>query len=274
MKTIITLTTIPTRLNSTTYTSGIKDCLNSLLNQEFDGDYEIHLNIPDENHKTKEKYIVPDWLKNLSITNPKLKLFCGLQDLGTITKIFYTLHREDNPNTIIVVCDDDLIYHPSMLSEHVKNQSIYENTAIGYDGTRADRETAEDVSKLKGDVRDHYVVSVAENIYVNVLQHYKTVSYKRNFFKDDFFEFYKEGSWNDDIIVAAYLGKHNIRKMVTFYENEEKLLSLQDWRDKGGVTTFPVLSHTAHDRNEGCNLYRQEQADDSHTNFYKMGYLK
>lgn len=59
MKTIITLTTIPTRLN----TSGIKDCLNSLLNQEFDGDYEIHLNIPDENHKTKEKYIVLIGLK-------------------------------------------------------------------------------------------------------------------------------------------------------------------------------------------------------------------
>ena len=276
MKIIITLTTVPTRLNSDLdlYGHDLRRCIDSLVNQEYDGNYEIHFNIPTENHKTKELYVVPEWLRTLSDENPKLKLFEGLDDKGSVTKLYYTLQRELDPDSIIIVCDDDLVYHPKMLQEQVANQNLHTNIAIGYDGQRADRETPEDVAKLTGDVRDHYVVSRTENIFVNILQHYKTVSYKRGYFADDFFEFCKLGSWADDVTVSAYLTKNNIKKMVTFYKHEPQLHSLEEWNASGGVTTFPVLEHTRHSGDEGCNLYRRDNVDNCHTKFHEMGYLK
>ena len=53
MKIILTLTTIPSRLNTPIYGElGIKSNLLSLLNQSYK-DYEIHLNIPSHLKLTK-----------------------------------------------------------------------------------------------------------------------------------------------------------------------------------------------------------------------------
>lgn len=270
MKKIITLTTIPSRLRDVSE-NGIIKCLNSLLNQNFNGDYEIHLNVPSFNHKTKEEYIIPQEIKNLSEINPKLKLFEGLDDLGSITKILYTIRREKDPETIIITCDDDLVYHPEMLKEQIKNQQKFLNTAVGYDGVRAERDNGEE---LFHDQRDHFVVSVYRNIYVNFLQNYKTVSYRRSFFGEDFEDFIKLGSWADDVTIGAYLAKQKIPRLVTFYEHDEKLDTIEKWLEKGGVSTFPVLAHTHHEGMEGCNLYRRENADDNFMFFVRQGYLK
>jgi len=37
------------------------------------------------------------------------------------------------------------------------------------------------------------------------------------------------------------------------YDKEEQLIDIEDWRIKGGVTTFPVIKHTSHEGNLGCN---------------------
>jgi len=270
MKNIISLTTIPSRLKDEGE-HGIKKCIDSLINQKFDGDYEIHFNIPNKNKKTGQDYIIPEWLINLSNSNPKLKIFKVGEDFGTLTKIIYTLRRETDPESIIVICDDDLIYHSRMLDEQVKNQKKYENTAVGYDGCRAERDNGEE---LFHDIRDHFVVSIYRNVYVNYLQHYKTISYKRKYFDDDFEDFTKLGSWNDDITIGAYMTKRKIKKMVTFYEFDEKLITIEQWNKKGGVTTFPVLAHTHHEGMEGCTLFRSEKCDDHLMEFLKLGYLK
>lgn len=270
MKNIITLTTIPSRLKDEGE-NGIKKCIASLINQKYDGEYEIHFNIPKKNRKTGEEYRIPQWLFDLVFAYPKLKLYEVPEDLGTMTKIVYTLRRETDPNSIIIICDDDLVYHPKMVEEQVKNQNKYENTAVGYDGCRAERENGEE---LFHDARDHFVVSVYKNIYVNYLQHYKTVSYKRKFFEDDFEQFIELGSWNDDITIGAYLTKKNIKKMVSFYEFDEKLITADQWTKKGGVFTFPVICHTHHEGMEGCNLFRSEKANDNFNTFLNLGYLK
>ena len=265
-KVIVTLTTLPTRIVQE-YDHGFKSNLNSLLNQEYD-EYEIHLNVPDKLKHTNVDYIIPDWLKELSNNNPKLKIFNVGEDLGPVTKLYYTLKRVTDPEAIIIVCDDDLVYHPKMVDEQVKNQSRFENTAVGYDGCRAEDPSVFD------DVRNYYVVSVPKDIYVNHLQHYKTISYKRKWFEDDFFTDFADKSWNDDILVSAYMGKQGIKKLVKHYENEEVLLTLEQWQQKGGVTTFPVLKHTSHEGAEGCNLYRQAQMDENYMYFVEKGYLK
>jgi glycosyltransferase involved in cell wall biosynthesis len=265
-KVIVTLTTLPSRITQD-YDNGIKSNIDSLINQDYEGEYEIHFNVPAILKYTSEEYIIPEWIKELAATNPKFKIFDNLEDLGPVTKLAHTIKRTDDPEAIIIVCDDDLVYHPGMVAEQVKNQNKYEKTAVGYDGVRSENVEFDDV-------RQHFVVSVPRNIEVNHLQHYKTVSYKRGWFEDDFFTDFIGKSWNDDILVAAYMGKQGIKKLVACYEHEEKLLTLEQWQEKGGVTTFPVLRHTSHEGQEGCNLYRQAQMDENYMEFVHKGYLK
>jgi hypothetical protein len=207
-------------------------------------------------------------MRDLSASNEKFKIFESLEDMGTITKLAHTLKRTEDPEAIIIVCDDDLVYHPKMVSEQVKNQHKYPDTAIGYDGVRAEDPTVFD------DVRNYFVVSVYKNIYVNHLQHYKTVSYRRKWFEQDFFIDFVGKSWNDDILVAAYMGKQGIKKMVTFYEHDPILLTHEEWVKRGGVETFPVIRHTSHEGMEGCNLLRHSKVDENYMYFVHKGYLK
>lgn len=268
-KVIVTLTTIPTRV-SQEHDSGIKSNLLSLINQDYNGEYEIHLNIPKELKYNNQPYIIPDWMRKLSEENPKFKIFEGLKDYGPITKLVPTLERITDGETIIIVCDDDLVYHPKMVEEQVKNQLKYEDTAVGYDGSRLVNPNDFD------DVRSNFVVSVYKDVYVKLLQHYKTVSYKRKFFKEDFFnEFILDikDAWNDDVVVSAYMGKHNYKKLVRCYEGEEPLITLEDWQAKGGVTTFPVLRHTSHEGAEGCHLYRRDGYSDNHMEYGRLNYI-
>jgi hypothetical protein len=265
---VITLTTIPSRLTPENFEEGIKSNIESLLNQDYEGEYEIHFNVPSMLKQTSTEYIIPEWIREIANTNPKFKIFDNLEDLGPVTKIVHTLKRVTDPEAILIVCDDDLVYHPGMVAEQVKNQNKHHNTAVGYDGIGALDPT------IFNDIRYHYVVSVPQDIEVNILQHYKTVSYRRRFFGDDFWADFASHSWNDDISVAAHMGKQGIKKLVACYEHEEPLLTIEEWRAKGGVTTFPVLRHTSHEREEGCTLYRDNQVNDNHMYFHRAGYIR
>jgi len=46
-KVIVTLTTLPTRIVQD-YDQGIKSNIDSLINQDYEGEYEIHFNVPDK----------------------------------------------------------------------------------------------------------------------------------------------------------------------------------------------------------------------------------
>lgn len=269
---VVTLTTLPTRITQD-YDHGIKSNIDSLIKQSY-ADYEIHFNVPTTYAHTGEIYEIPTWLEELAATNPKFKIFrCA--DYGPITKLVPTLERVEDPNAIIIVCDDDLVYHSEMVREQVWNQTYFANTACGYDGIRAER-------PVFGDVRDYYVVTVPEDVEVNHLQHYKTVSYRRHFFAQDFFDDFLGKCWNDDVLVAAYMGKQGIRRLVRNYPHEAKLLTHKEWEEgkdgvKGGVESFPVIKHTAHEGREGCNLYREtnsKSVDDAYAKFRELGYLK
>jgi hypothetical protein len=114
-------------------------------------------------------------------------------------------------------------------------------------------------------------VSVPFEVKGKVLQHYKTVSYKRKYFNDDFFNFVTEYySWSDDILLSAYMQKNKITRLVMPYEEEEKFESLEQWQAKGGVLTFPVIKHTFHNSYEGCNIFRQNKIEDNSSQLYKF----
>jgi glycosyltransferase involved in cell wall biosynthesis len=266
---IVTLTTVPSRLSSVDE-QGIKLCINSLINQSYDG-YEIHLNIPIKSKMTDEEYIIPQWLTELE----KIKIF-RTDDLGPITKLVYTVERIVDPNTIIIVVDDDLVYHTDMVAEQVNNQLKWENAVVGYDGMRS-RNDEGAFSDYFGDVRDYYYTSNYRSCKVDILQHYKSISYKRKYFEDDFFTFTQENNyWNDDLMLAAYFSHKHRDRIVTFHESDEKFNSLEEWSLRGGVSSFPVLRHTHHEHLEGCNLLRQAETvhGDDLYKYIDSGYIK
>ncbi len=55
--------------------------------------------------------------------------------------------------------------------------------------------------------------------------------------------------------------------------DEEPLYTIEQWREKGGVTTFPVIRHTTHEGVEGCNIHRHNNIDDNHMKFISMGWM-
>jgi glycosyltransferase involved in cell wall biosynthesis len=266
---IVTLTTIPSRL-SNEIEEGIKLCINSLVNQDYDN-YEIHFNIPYKNNFLNQEYVIPEWL-----TEKRVQIY-RTEDLGPVTKLVPTLERSNNPEDIIIVVDDDLVYHKDMIKEQVSNQKKWLEESVGYDGLRS-RDEEGNFSKHFGDVRDYYYTSNYRNSRVDILQHYKSVSYKRRYFSDDFFEFVKKyHSWADDILLAAYMSYKKIDRIATYHPNDPQFTSHQEWIDKGGVLTFPILRNIHHERMEGCNVYRTEKIDDNGGELYKFidnGYRK
>jgi hypothetical protein len=248
-KVILTLTTIPSRLTAT-HDEGIKANLSSLLNQSYE-DYEIHFNVPKLSTNTGKTYEIPEWIRTLSEENPKFKIFEDVLDIGPITKSFYTINRSTDPEDIIIVVDDDLVYHEDLISEHIKNQEKFPGCAVGYDGMRSR-------DNFFNDQRDHYFTSNYRSSVVDVLQHYKSISYKRKYFEDDFNEFFRTNSdqWNDDYIISAYLATKNIDRIATYHSSDTKFETLDEWINGGGVATFPVLRHTAHEGQEGCWHFR------------------
>jgi hypothetical protein len=247
-KVIITLTTIPNRLN--THEGGLKPVIDKILNLTYPN-YEIHLNLPYICEKSGEEYIIPSWLGK--INNDKLKVF-RTEDYGSLTKILPTLMRLDrNDETILITIDDDLEYIDGFIEYHLEKGKDYPNCALGFAG----------LSAIDGSC--HYCTSLANDTRVKILEGYKTVSYKNNFFKEDFFEEFVGKSWSDDIIISAYLGKHNIKKIVMNYDKDD------DYTPR--VESFPIVGHLPNERG-GCFWFRNENINDNADIWYKLGYLE
>ena len=166
-KVVITLTTVPERLNNISYGErGVYSCIKSLCEQTYD-DYEIHFNIPTMYKIHKAVYNIPEWLTDLQNHHPQLKIY-RVEDVGPSTKILPTIRRVENPSTIIIVVDDDMVYRKELVEEHVKNQSLLENCAIGYDGL--------DLldPPIFNNPRDHYVSLVPNKFHIEETSLMKT----------------------------------------------------------------------------------------------------
>jgi hypothetical protein len=247
-KVILTLTTIPNRL-ARPNENGVQLVINFLCNLSYDN-YEIHFNIPYVNAKTNEEYIIPDWLSD--IKSEKLHIF-RTEDYGSLTKLLPTIYRVTDPESIIITLDDDLEYMDGFIEYHVKMREKYPNAALGFAG----------MSSIPNGIC-HFCTPVPQDTRVKILEGYKTVSYLRGFFKEDFEEF-AVGNWNDDMIISAYLGKEYIEKIVMAYEGEDNF--------SARVESFPVVRILPNEYG-GCYLYRIEETPDNHDIYYKLGYLE
>lgn len=251
---IVTMTTIPSRLSSTT---AIQSSLKTILHQS-DISYEVHLNIPySYRHK---KISLPEWLMEWQEQYSHLKIFrCA--DFGPITKIYPTIQRVTNPNTILITVDDDLLYEDGFIGAHLNGINKYPDCALGFAG----------ITSIEPDQigRYHFASTQPEDIRVRILEGYKTISYRRYFFTEEFDEF-AFSHWNDDVAISAYLGYKNIKKMVL------KCESCTDFTPR--VESFPVIGHVPLEMS-GCNLFRRDEeivrnGDEVSDEWYKLGYLE
>ncbi len=234
---IITLTTVPERL-SDPGEKAIISVIESLCTQN-DDDYHIHFNIPEHSAFSDQPYIIPKWLYEFKIKYPYLKIF-RTEDYGPPTKFVPTIKRKEiDDNTIILVVDDDLVYHPDMISEHRNyHRRISTPSVICYEGRGSEIITY-------NDLRDDWVVCVTHIRETHSLMHYKSVSYKKHVFDDDFFKYYFGRTYSDDALVSKYFMDKKIRMYTVPYEPENHLFeTLELWRKNCGVTTFPVVRHT------------------------------
>lgn len=249
-KVILSLTTIPNRLNSPHEQGGLKSNLEHILNLSYPN-YEIHLNIPYVCKKINEEYVIPNWLTE--IKDEKLKIF-RTEDYGSITKLVPTLLRlNEDDDTVIITLDDDLEYMDGFIEYHLYKRQSYPNGAIGFAGLASLNQSC------------HFCTTVEKDVRVKILEGYKSVSYKRNFFKQDFFDEFVGKSWNDDMLISAYLGKHYIEKWVVNYEGDV------DFSAK--VESFPVVRHLPNEYG-GCHWFRRDAVHDNSDPYYKLGYLE
>jgi hypothetical protein len=255
MNIILSLTTISNRLNENNGTSTTRESLKTLLEQT-DVEYEVHLNIP--LFIKNDPVVIPLWIKEFQEKYSHLKIF-RTEDFGSITKILPTLERINNPETIIIVADDDLYYQNGLIKEHLNARSKYPNAALGFAG----------MSSLDGSC--HFCTTLKQDTRVKILEGYKTVSYLRKFFDlNEFKENFVGKSWRDDEVLSAYMGYKNIPKIVLSYEHDT------DFSPR--VESFPVISHVPAETG-GCHLFRhneqeQKKSDEAIKEFYKLGYLE
>jgi len=247
-KVVISLTTIPNRLNPDRPGYGLKPALDRLTTLSY-GDYEVHLNIPFVNNKSGEYYTIPNWLQEYN--SDKLKIF-RTEDYGSITKLIPTVDRLSDPDDIIITVDDDLNYMDGFIEYHLEKRKQYPDAAIGFAG----------IGSIGGTC--HFCTTVKDDVRVKILEGYKTVSYKKGFFGSDFKDF-AIGNWNDDMIISAYLGKNYIQKMVVAYDKDT------DYSPR--VESFPVIGHLPNERG-GCWWFRNESVPDNHQIYYKLGFLE
>jgi len=254
---IVSLTTIPNRLMETQDHMGTRLGLKTILNQLY-SPYEIHFNIPYNYGINNEELSIPLWLSDFQSEYNNLKIF-RTTDYGPITKIIPTLERIQDPDTIIIVVDDDLYYMDGLIDAHINARKKYPNYAIGYAG----------IGSLDGSC--HFCTTLSKDTRVKVLEGYKSVSYLRSFFDLDEFKInFMNKSWNDDYVLSAYMGYKNIPKIVMSYENDT------DFSPR--VESFPVIGHTPIERG-GCYEFRnnsdlQNESEININNFYKLGYLE
>lgn len=277
MKVILTLTTVPTRLVSI-HQYDIRYCIDSLLEQDYKDEYEIHFNIPNNYKRTGEPYIIPDWLSERVNNNKKLKIF-RTEDYGSVTKLLPTVQRVTDPETLILVVDDDHVYDKETISQHVKNRGKWPQYAIGYDGQRSRNPINNKHASFFGNPKDYWVTATGRNHYVDILQHYKTVSYMRSFFEEDFETFLKDhGTWCDDKTISAYMSLKKIPRVVTYHLREagHKYMSHEEWMENTDCT-FPISKHTGHETKEGVWFARNEAPEEEkinllYTEFIDKGY--
>jgi len=178
---VVSLTTIPPRLPK------LESVLRALTDQPVVD--VVCLNLPYTCAKTGTKY---DPLPPFLSTMKKLKVQ-RCEDYGPLTKLLPTLATERDPTTVIIVCDDDMLYKGyKWATELVK--AVDPVTVASYDTWRD---------------KTSFPMGWSEGDEMTVLMGYKGFAFQRQVFEPGYLQFFlnlsKPCKYGDDFSISYYL---------------------------------------------------------------------
>lgn len=253
-KVFISLTTVPQRLAQWDLA---KENLDSLLNQKTGVDYTVLLNIPSTYKFTGEPYVIADELKEYAAANPRLNIVHLSEDRGPISKLDGALWFSGNPEDIIIVCDDDHVYHEDMLEYHLQKLLQYPDSVICFRGdfiVEKRNWVDEDGSKKYMLRPTHLYFPVKEDRQLLIPGHWHSVSYRRKFFGPDFREVTTDLSINDDVCVGYYLKQKQVPIVCASWDKETDFRPVND--NGRPAYTFPIVRSLAHGNVSGFHDHR------------------
>lgn len=213
MRVVASLTTMPDRY------SKIVKTLESLHRQTHKLD-AIYLSLPDKSRRLGIEYPpVADEIRNLCTIVP-------CTDFGPITKILGGLLREDDPETIIISFDDDMLYPDRIVEVLVKHHITYPNSALGSSGMLLKYSCP--MCAITPN-EDNFLYRISkfsvppEGRRVDSIYGYPGALYVRRFFpprellQDDFLNYALVDNnmlMNDDIVISGYLSLNSIERRI------------------------------------------------------------
>ena len=248
-KVVLSFTTSPTRINKCHL------MLESILNQTRKPDL-ILLNIPDIFSRTNETYVIPQILEKY-VTINRCKL-----DYGPGTKIIPTVKYLQDHNfpsdTLIIYCDDDILYLPSMVQSY-QNYNDYNVHCIG-----------------GFNFLDYNICGERRHLEnANIAEGYGAVGVRFGIFQADFEDYIEKVTsdydirLSDDVYLSNYYSKHGVkikihcqqysifelwkRKCILEYGNESDALHLG--ANNTSVSNVERYKTVLHKLNEMKELY-------------------
>ncbi len=200
MRVIVSLTTIPSRINS------IQRTIDSIQSQSIKPDI-ICLSVPDKCRRQKKKeYVIPEFISQYK----SLKIIKTDYDYGPSMKLLPVLEYERDPESIIITIDDDHVYSKEFVETLLNYSKLYPHSALGFNGWN--------VKPLI--IRNKYEFidkTLTKPVQADVLEGYRGVLYKKKFFDENIFKYkdFPEMAFkNDDIWISAHLAKNKIERLV------------------------------------------------------------
>lgn len=198
---VATFTSFPGRINYVMLT------IKSLINQSYKLD-AIHFNVPRqlerfENH-TWDESAFQQQLDSLKKTFGNNLQIHRVVDYGPATKLLGVLPIEEDPNTILIVVDDDVVYQKDMVKLLINGHMRYPEYAI--------TTKCEVLQIIEGDWKWPAIKN--GQLCKGWACAYKGILYRRNMFDNSIFnlKLAPRGCWvHDDVYIAGYLYRRGIR---------------------------------------------------------------
>lgn len=257
---VVSLTTIPSRLKF------LDRVVRDLLNQTHLPD-TIYLHIPRYSKKENRPYDV-DSLRTFLPSDSRL-LINICDDYGPITKLIPTLDLETDPETLIIIVDDDMHYYPDRIKQLLTYAEEYPNAAIGGDGWII----SSGINFLG------YVYQPSQMTKVSILQGCSGCLFRRKFFPhkgQDLLDFRdlnpdlrKSAILNDDLWISAYLASRHIDRYVhPGYKKKTTFLSKINAISTNPLSyllkSYPLINHF-----RKKNLFLEKQVAPP---YYRVGF--
>ena len=197
MRVIVGLSTLPSRVDR-----NLVQTLDTIKNQTMKPD-AIYLCVPDYSFREEKNYD----LSKIENSLDGVTVLKGVPDDGPVTKILPLLDVEKDPETFMVIIDDDTKYHP----DTIKNLFRYHNLrAIGH-SSRSPVISGKKVVDLP------HAYCPTDPIKVGFLETVGGVMYRRDCFPDTSLEFKSwmetlipDARFVDDIVFGAWFDKKGI----------------------------------------------------------------